>query len=304
MTDGYLPRRRGWASIPRCPRHPPTERRRGPARGLGAVRSALRRCPPARGARPHGRNRLRSRSLVALAIAVVVVPAAAQAAESAADPPPGAAQADPQAMRDSVVRLGHRAREHATRLGLRPRRSRRPPRPPPGCGRQGRRLRQVVAFLASRDELEQPVDERPAPPALPRGPGLVSLIRHQHRRATRLALALGLERPRLLSSGRRAPSGSPSSPAGRRSRAGWPPAASASPGRSARRRSGCRTTRSSPASPHASPAAAGTSARATATTAACRWTSGSGGRTPRRLSAPGRAATGRRRSRCSPPATP
>jgi Transglycosylase-like domain len=144
---------------------------------------------------------MRSRSLVALAIAVVVVPAAAQAAESAADPPPGAAQADPQAIRDSVARLGHRAREHAARLGLRPAPLPAPAATTAGLRRQERRLRQVVAFLASRDELEQPVDERPAPRGLPRGPDVASRIRHQHRRATRLALALGLQRPRPLAPG-------------------------------------------------------------------------------------------------------
>jgi hypothetical protein len=141
---------------------------------------------------------MRSRSLVALAIAVVVVPAAAQAAESAADPPPGAAPADPQVIRDSVVRLGHRAREHATRLGLRPAALPAPAGTTAALARQERRLRQVVAFLAGRNELQQPVDERPAPPALPRGRDLVSRIRYQHRRATRLALGLGLQRPRPL----------------------------------------------------------------------------------------------------------
>src|SRR5262245_54419213 len=136
---------------------------------------------------------MRSRSLVALAMAVAVVPAVAQAAESAADDPGEAFVA--QDLRESVRELGHRARAHATRLGLRP-----PALPAPAATtaalrRQERRLRRVVAFLAARGEVAAPVDERPAPPALPRGADLGTMAAYEHRRATRLALRLGIDRP-------------------------------------------------------------------------------------------------------------
>ncbi len=136
---------------------------------------------------------MRSRSLLAIAVAVAVVPAASQAAESAADPPSAAAQA--QELRASVVELGHRARAHSARLGLRPAAVPSPAASAPALRRQERRLRRVVAFLAGRRELSLAVDQRPAPRALPRGRALRARVAHQHRRATRLALRLGLERP-------------------------------------------------------------------------------------------------------------
>lgn len=142
---------------------------------------------------------MRSRPLLALALAVAIVPAAAAATESA-DDGPTAATPGPDALRERVVDLGLRARAHSTRLGLSP-----PAVPSPApdaevLARQEGRLRQVVSFLAGRGELEAPVDGRPDPPPLPRGRGadLDARIAHQHRRATRLALRLGLERPHSL----------------------------------------------------------------------------------------------------------
>jgi hypothetical protein len=136
---------------------------------------------------------MRSRPLVAIAIAAVVVPAAAQAAESAADPPSAEARAGE--LRASVRALGGRARAHAARLGLRPAAVPAPATAPAALRRQERGLRAVVAFLAGREELELPVDRRPAPPALPAGDDLGSRMAHAHRRATRLALRLGVEGP-------------------------------------------------------------------------------------------------------------
>ena len=144
---------------------------------------------------------MRSRTLVVLAVAVAVVPAAAQAAESAADGdpgPPAQARPDAQGLRESVTRLASTARSHATRLGLRP-----PALPAAAATTEGllhqeSRLHHVVGFLSRRDELALPVDERPRPPARARGRGLATRIAHQHRRATRLALRLGLDRPAPL----------------------------------------------------------------------------------------------------------
>ena len=139
---------------------------------------------------------MRSRSLVALAIAVAVVPAVAQAAESAADDP--APELPPQDLRESVRELAHRARAHSARLGLRPAAVPEPAATTAALRRQQSRLREVVAYLSGRDELALPVDRRPAPPALPRGGDLETRVAHEHRRATRLALSLGLEQPEPL----------------------------------------------------------------------------------------------------------
>lgn len=139
---------------------------------------------------------MRSRALLSFAIAVAVVPAAAQAAESAADPPPAAARADD--LRESVRALAGRAHSHAARLGLRPADAAAPAPTPAALARQERRLRQVVGFLAGRRELSLPVGARPAPPALPRGRDVASRAAHEHRRATRHALRLGIERPAPL----------------------------------------------------------------------------------------------------------
>jgi Transglycosylase-like domain len=136
---------------------------------------------------------MRSRSLVALAIAVTVVPAVAQAAESAAEDPGGAPVA--QDLRESVRELGNRARGHSTRLGLRPAALPAPAATASALRRQERRLREVVAFLSGREEIALPVDQRPAPRALPRGRDLETRVAYEHRRATRLALRLGLEQP-------------------------------------------------------------------------------------------------------------
>jgi hypothetical protein len=139
---------------------------------------------------------MRSRSLVALAVAVAVVPAVAQAAESAAEDP---GEAVPQGLRESVRDLGDRARAHSTRLGLRPAARPAPAADVEGLRRQERRLRRVVAFLAGREQVALPVDQRPAaPPALARGSDLESRVAYEHRRATRLALRLGLEEPEPL----------------------------------------------------------------------------------------------------------
>ena len=153
---------------------------------------------------------MRSRSLVALAIAVAVVPAIAQAAESAADDP--AEERRAQDLRESVRELAHRARAHSARLGLRPAAAPAPAATTAALRRQESRLREVVAFLEARDELALPVDRRPAPPALPlpRGGDLESRVAYEHRRATRLALRLGVEQPEP-----------PAAPAGRAELARW-----------------------------------------------------------------------------------
>ena len=139
---------------------------------------------------------MRSRTLVALAIAVAVVPAVAQAAESAADPPGEGPAA--QDLRESVLELGNQARAHSTRLGLRPAVLPAPAATLFALRRQERRLREVVAFLAAGEELALPVDQRPSPPALPRGRDVETRVAYEHRRATRLALGLGLEQPEPL----------------------------------------------------------------------------------------------------------
>jgi Transglycosylase-like domain len=139
---------------------------------------------------------MRSRSLVALAIAVAVVPVVAQAAESATDDPGEASFV--QDLRESVRELGNRARAHATRLGLRPAAVPDPAAATSALRRQERRLREVVAFLAGPEEIALPVARRTAPPALPPGDDLESRAAYEHRRATRLALRLGLEEPEPL----------------------------------------------------------------------------------------------------------
>src|SRR5215207_6039682 len=196
MTSGYLRPRRGSASIPRCPRHPlvarPSARAR-PGRDAGFAPLQGRRRAPARRPIPRRRSRMRSRSLVALAIAVTVVPALAQAAESAAEDP-GETPVS-QDLRESVREVGNRARAHSTRLGLRPATLPAPAATISAMRRQQRRLREVVAFLSGREEIALPVDRRPAPRALPRGRDLETRVAYEHRRATRLALRLGLEQP-------------------------------------------------------------------------------------------------------------
>jgi hypothetical protein len=93
------------------------------------------------------------------------------------------------------VRLGHRARAHARRLGLTPPPSARPAQRQELLERQERRLRGVIGFLSARREMSRPVDERPAPTAVPAGRSLASKLVHQQRRAARLAARLGVEPP-------------------------------------------------------------------------------------------------------------
>jgi len=155
------------------------------------------------------------KSLVSLAVALTVIPAGAQAAHSATGDPPArppvgnaleAAIADPpragaaerRARQARVVRLGHRARAHARRLGLTPPPAARPAQRPELLERQERRLRRVNDFLSSRREMSRPVDERPTPAGVRSGASLASKLVHQHRRAARLATRLGVQPPQPL----------------------------------------------------------------------------------------------------------
>lgn len=154
------------------------------------------------------------KALISLAIAVAVIPTAAQAAVSAgADTRPAAPQAlgaaaaispdalaaqHQRALRQRVVQLGQRARSQARRLGLYPPAIPRPAADPAQLARQERGLAEVVNFLSGRRRMIR-ADQRLAPPPGPRaGATIESRLAHAHRRASRLALALGLRPPATL----------------------------------------------------------------------------------------------------------
>jgi hypothetical protein len=162
---------------------------------------------------------MRSRSLVALAIAVAVVPAVVQAAESATDDPGEASFA--QDLRESVRELGNRARAHATRLGLRPAAV---PVPAPATSalrRQERRLREVLpSWPGARRSPWRSTGVRPRRPFRPgtisrAGPPTSTAARRAWRSAWGSRSPSRSHRPPAPRGGAR------SSPAGPPSRAGW-----------------------------------------------------------------------------------
>jgi hypothetical protein len=143
---------------------------------------------------------------------VVAVPALAGAMHAVADTgpatplpatpaagvvPPTAAPIAQPLLRERLGRLRARARSQAHRLGLRPPAHRRA-RGIAGLDAEGARLARVLEFLEGRRELRRPVDRRARPAALPRGRALASRVVAEHRRAVRLAIARGLERPGAL----------------------------------------------------------------------------------------------------------
>jgi hypothetical protein len=148
-----------------------------PLLGIGGAVGATTAAPATEPASPDaGAN-------VPLSEALLLLP------ERPDEPPPSAT---------AVADLDESARDHSVRLGLRP-------PEPMTLGQTSHRLallhsklRSVVDFLDRRREVRSPTDQRATPPPLRRGSSLSARIARQHRRATRLALGLGLDRPGVL----------------------------------------------------------------------------------------------------------